>query len=187
MRIEMYARYNGKEYRASKQEDGTYNLISTDSKDLQNGFKESKKGIYKKNVEKAELESIFIVKPICELKGYNKCIFDVCETNGDKITISPRDSEISNVDDELKALGLTVKAVGKEEYETTVDMNQVEIYEEKKYIYPDKKVEMLKKSKYSKGRVKKTLDPFSKVTAKSAGMRRRVVDDNSPPISISMP
>lgn len=64
-----YAVYHGREYRLFKIGVDQYRLVSTDSKDLENGFA-TRDGVYLKTVTKGEITAAYELKLIIEYRGH---------------------------------------------------------------------------------------------------------------------
>ena len=69
-----YTLYDGKEYRISKKQDGSYGLISHDQEDLEKGFEDitneyDKIAFFKKRVSPAEVGEVFKVYTIAIYHG----------------------------------------------------------------------------------------------------------------------
>lgn len=119
-----YARFNGKEYKVYTNEDGSYDLVSHDQNDVNNGFFEQYSDTYVKKVSVNEITSIHRIIPFAKYQG-NRLDVNDQEKNGE--------IHLGTIDATL-AKKLDFERTDKYYYEKWIPKNEVEIFEERKEI-----------------------------------------------------
>lgn len=119
-----YARFNGKEYKVYTNEDGSYDLVSHDPNDVNNGFFEQYSDTYVKKVSVNEITSIHRIIPFAKYQG-NRLDVNDQEKNGE--------IHLGTIDATL-AKKLDFERTDKYYYEKWIPKNEVEIFEERKEI-----------------------------------------------------
>jgi hypothetical protein len=117
-----YAILNGKEYKVYSNQDHSFDLISHDANDVNNGFIEQYPDTYVKKVSVNEITNIHRIISYAKYKGNQFDINDQ-EQNGE-IHLGTIDAALA------KDLGF--KGTDKYYYEKWVPKNEVEIFEERK-------------------------------------------------------
>ncbi|GGB67773.1 hypothetical protein [Fictibacillus barbaricus] len=120
-----YTSYNNKEYSIGKEGDDWVNLVSKDSKDLNNGFQPHPldKAVFVKKVSRNKLDKIYKITPYAIYKGYKLSIGG--ETDG-KILLGTGEVKIAD------ALGFN--RTDKYFYEKWIDNKDLKIMEEKEIL-----------------------------------------------------
>lgn len=120
----MFAIYNGKEYEVSPMGEDSYALISTDLKDLKQGFSQHFSGKYIKNVKRDTLQELYFINTLALYRGHK---FGVSAEKDDQLLIGTSDYEL------LEKFNLVF--VDRGVYEKWVDKCDLEkIWEEKTTI-----------------------------------------------------
>jgi hypothetical protein len=121
-----FATYQGNEYNISKNDDGTFQLISNNPSDQNSGFMPwGDSGRYVKTVKRNDIQSAYAIDAYCQYKGFE---FGIDKEEDGKLRI------FTGNDDVYEKLNL--KEVDRSVYECWVKRDDLEkIWEKKRSIY----------------------------------------------------
>lgn len=121
-----YAMYKGSEYKFIERNKGQVELVSKDKKSIANGFKFYDDDIYTKVVSLKDIDDLYRIHPKAKYKGE---IFGASPKPNNRVLLACVDAEL--------AAKLGFDRTDKYMYSKYVDLNEVDIIEEKK-PYPAK-------------------------------------------------